>query len=243
MPLVGLALAGARVSAREIAVLTARDAGLVGCRRCARVWPGGTATCGRCGAALMSRDPLSLSRVWAWWVAGVLAYVPANLWPMLQTTTLLQTQEDTIVSGAVELATSGAPGVAAIILVASVLIPIAKFLAIAVLALTVGRPTRLSATARTRMYEVVEYIGRWSMIDVFVVAILSSLVQLEVVASINPGPAALAFAASVICTMLSAQAFDPRMIWDGIEGAARRPDPVPAEAAPAEAAPARNAAV
>jgi paraquat-inducible protein A len=73
-----------------------------------------------------------------------------------------------------------------------------------------------------RVYEVVEYIGRWSMIDVFVVAILASLVQLNVVASIDPGPASLAFALSVICTMLSAQAFDPRMIWDGIEAEARR---------------------
>ncbi len=199
--------------------LTAREAGLVGCRRCTRVWPMGTARCGRCGGALISRDPLSLSRVWGWWVAGILAYIPANIWPMLRTSTLFSVQEDTIVSGAVELATSRAPGVAAIILIASVLIPIAKFLCIAFLALSVSRSSSLSAGLRMRMYGIVEYIGRWSMIDVFVVAILSSLVQLNVVASINPGPASLAFAVSVICTMLSAQAFDPRMIWDGIEPA------------------------
>ena len=104
---------------------------------------------------------------------------------------------------------------------ASVGIPLAKFFAIAYLALSVRRDSRAPAGLRMRMYEVVEYIGRWSMIDVFVVAILASLVQLNVVARIDPGPASLAFALSVIFTMLSAQAFDPRMIWDGIESEAR----------------------
>ena len=202
-----------------LVALTARDAGLVACRRCTRVWPLGTPACGRCGAPLVSRDPRSLSRVWGWWLAGLLAYVPANLWPMLRTRTLFTTREDTIVAGAIDLMTHDAVGIAIIILVASVLIPMAKFLCIAFLALSVGRSSRVSASARMRLYEVVEYIGRWSMIDVFVVAILSTLVQLNVVASINPGPAALAFAFSVIFTMLSAQAFDPRMIWDGIESA------------------------
>ena len=105
--------------------------------------------------------------------------------------------------------------------VASVGIPLAKFFAIAFLALSVRRGSRIRAARRMQLYEIVDYIGRWSMIDVFVVAILASLVQLNVVARIDPGPASLAFALSVIFTMLSAQAFDPRLIWDGIEAEAR----------------------
>ena len=206
--------------ARLTTAVTAREAGLVACRRCTRVWPMGTETCARCGSRLVSRDPRSLSRVWAWWLAGILAYVPANLWPMLRTRTLWQEQSNTIIGGALELWRYGNPGVGLIILVASVGIPIAKFFAIAYLALSARRGAHASPGTRMRIYEVVEYIGRWSMIDVFVVAILASLVQLNVVARIDPGPASLAFALSVIFTMLSAQAFDPRMIWDGIEAEA-----------------------
>lgn len=196
--------------------LTAREAGLVGCRRCSKVWPIDTPRCGRCGAALRSRDRTSISRVWAWWVLGVAAYVPANIYPMLTTTTLVAKSEATIVGGAVELMEHGAYGIAIVILVASVLIPVAKFLCIAFLALSTRRSAGYSASARQQLYEIVEYVGRWSMIDVFVVAILASLVQLDFAATINPGIASLAFALSVIFTMLSAQAFDSRLIWDDI---------------------------
>jgi paraquat-inducible protein A len=205
----------------DLIALTARDAGLVACRRCTRVWPIGTDRCPQCGSRLVSRDPKSISRVWAWWLAGIFAYIPANLWPMLETRTLWSTQNDTIVSGALELLLTGAPGIAIVILVASIGIPLAKFFAIAFLALSVRRGSRIKAARRMQLYEIVDYIGRWSMIDVFVVAILASLVQLNVVARIEPGPASLAFALSVIFTMLSAQAFDPRLIWDGIEAEAR----------------------
>jgi paraquat-inducible protein A len=215
-------MVGVALHQPELTRLTARDAGLVACRRCTRVWPLGTGHCGRCGSRLVSRDPKSLSRVWAWWAAGVLAYVPANLYPMLSTRTLFTVQDSTIIGGAVELLVHGNPGIAIIILVASVGIPMAKFACIAFLAMSVRRGSRMSPGLRMRLYEIVEYIGRWSMIDVFVVAILASLVQLNVVADIDPGPAALAFALSVIFTMLSAQAFDPRMIWDGIEAEARQ---------------------
>ncbi|PIL19890.1 hypothetical protein P775_12490 [Puniceibacterium antarcticum] len=194
--------------------MTAREAGLVACRRCARVWPMGTERCARCGSHLQSRDTGSLSRVWALWIAGVICYIPANIYPMLITQTLLSTSNSTIVGGAVELIHHGSIGVALIILAASVLIPMGKFLAIAYLAISVRRGSDVSAARRHHLYEVVEFIGRWSMIDVFVVAILSSLVQLSVVASIHPGSAALTFALSVIFTMLSAQAFDTRLFWD-----------------------------
>ena len=194
--------------------VTAKDLGLVGCRTCEKVYPIGTKRCARCGEKLVSRDHRSLQKVWAWWIAGVLAYVPANLYPMLITTTFFRERENTIIGGAVELASYGAWGVAIIILIASVLIPLLKFFAIAYLALSVKNGASMSASHRHIMFEVVEFIGRWSMIDVFVVAILSSLVQVSVVASINPGMAALAFALSVIFTMLAARSFDSRLIWD-----------------------------
>ena len=201
-------------------VLTARAAGLVGCRECGRVHPRGTAACALCGTPLESRDATSLQRVWAWLIAGMIAYVPANLYPMLRTSTFGRTEENTIVGGVIELVQYGSWGVAAIVFVASVVIPIGKFIAIAYLALRVRR-RRQGGARHQHLYEVVEFIGRWSMIDVFVVAILSSLVQLDFVATISPGIAAVSFALSVAFTMISANSFDPRLIWDTGEGEAR----------------------
>jgi paraquat-inducible protein A len=195
-------------------ILSARALGIVACQRCTKAAPLGTRTCDRCGHKLQSRDPMSLQRVWAYWFVGLLCYIPANVYPMLKTQTLFSTDESTIIGGAVELAHHGAFGIAAIILIASVVIPLAKFWAVAYLAVSVTQPTRVSNQRRQFIYEIVEYIGRWSMIDIFVVAILSALVQLKTLASINPGPASIFFAFSVIFTMLSAQAFDSRMIWD-----------------------------
>ncbi|SLN60929.1 Paraquat-inducible protein A [Roseivivax jejudonensis] len=200
--------------ARNAPRLTAREAGLVACRNCARVWTPDHDRCERCGSRLMSRDAGSIQRVWAWWIAGMTCYIPANIYPMLVTDTLTHESASTIVGGAVEIANHGSYGIAAIILIASVLIPVGKFIAIAFLAVTARRGSGVPPEKRQHLYEIVEFIGRWSMIDVFVVAILSALVQLSSVASIHPGPAALTFALSVIFTMLSAQSFDSRLIWD-----------------------------
>ena len=145
-----------------------------------------------------------------------MAYVPANLYPMLVTRTFLGTEEGTIIGGAVDLALHGDYIVALVILLASVAIPLSKFVAVGFLALSVQRSWNGSALRRMQLYELVEFIGRWSMIDVFVVAIMVALVQLSVVVSITPGPAALAFAMSVIFTMLAAKSFDSRMIWDTV---------------------------
>lgn len=194
--------------------VTAKSQGLVGCKRCAMVWPMETPRCGRCGSKLTSRSYRSLAYVWLFWVLGVLAYIPANIWPMLETRMLFDTSDDTIIEGALKLISHGSLGVALVILLASVVIPVAKFAAVAWLALSVQYRLPNTPKTRHRVYEAVEFIGRWSMIDVFVVAILSSLVQFSVLASVKPGPAAFAFALSVIFTMLSALSFDSRMIWD-----------------------------
>ncbi len=147
-------------------------------------------------------------------------YVPANLFPMMRTQTFAGLQgssEATIMQGVVALMHYGNYDIAIIVFVASVIVPVSKFLAIAWLATVAGRPATVEqAHTRLKIYEVVEFIGRWSMIDVFVVAILSALVQLGFVASVHPGPAAVSFALSVAFTMLSAQSFDPRLIWRGL---------------------------
>lgn len=197
-------------------IVTAGEMGLVGCPDCGRVHAAPVPdACLRCGFRL-PRAPgadASLQRVWAWLAAGLVAYVPANLYPMLLTTSLGRTTESTILEGVIELVEMGSHGVAAIVFIASIVIPIAKFAAIAYLALSVGRRVRQGDHGRFVLYEVVEFIGRWSMIDIFVVAILGALVQLDFAATINPGIAAVSFALSVAFTMLSAQSFNPKSIW------------------------------
>jgi len=195
-------------------VITAASLGLAGCHFCGRVLAKPNTDCPRCGARVHGRDPLALQRVWAWLIAGLIAYIPALAYPMLLTTTLGRDKESTILAGVAQFIDSGAYEVAAIIFIASVVIPLIKFFAIGYLALTLRNPPLLTLHARHRLYELVEFIGRWSMIDVFVVAITAALVQLDGVASVDPGIAAVFFALSVAFTMLSAQSFDPRMIWD-----------------------------
>lgn len=207
-------------------VLTAHRAGLVGCYRCGRVWPAEQARCHRCNAHLRPPDRRGLQTVWAWWLAGLIAYIPANVFPMMRTQTfagLAGNSEATILGGVAELLDHGSYDIAIIVFVASIIVPIGKFIAIAWLAIVAGRAATVEqAHARLKVYEVVEFIGRWSMIDVFVVAILSALVQLGFVASIHPGPAAVSFALSVAFTMLSAQSFDARLIWRGLPLRTRR---------------------
>ncbi len=211
-------------AARPKTTITAREAGLVSCTECGTLAPLGQGRCERCYAALHSRHPRAEQRVWAWLIAGIILYIPANIYPMLITRTFGSASEGTIIGGAIELIEYGAWFVAFVVIFASVFIPVAKFVAIAALMLGVRRGSRLSAHRRMQLYEVTEFIGRWSMIDVFVVAILTALVQLGFIASINPGPAAVCFALSVVFTMLSAQNFDPRMIWDSLEEPAPRAD-------------------
>ena len=193
---------------------TAREMGLIGCQRCTRVSPAGTELCPRCGGRIASRDPMSVQKVVAWWLLGVACYIPGNLYPMLETKTLVGRQSSTIIGGAVDLARHGAWGVAIIILLASAVIPMAKFVIIMGLVIGVRHGPQTSDRLRQRLYEMVEYIGRWSMIDVFVVAVLSALVQLQTLVNISPGRASIFFALSVIFTMISAQNFDSRLIWD-----------------------------
>ena len=195
-------------------ILTAHDAGLIGCTHCGKVYMSGVAQCTRCGASLRARDAEGLQKVWAWLIAGIVMYIPANLYPMLSTASLGKTTENTILGGVIELMHHGSYGVAGIVFFASIVIPIAKFIAIIYLGLSVTRKVQMPMHRRHTLFEIVEFIGRWSMIDVFVVAILSSLVRLDFAATITPGIAAVSFALSVAFTMMAALSFDERLIWD-----------------------------
>jgi paraquat-inducible protein A len=170
--------------------------------------------CARCGQGLRVRESRSLSRALALLLAAAALYAPANLLPILESSTPLGSQRDTIMSGVVYLWRGGSWPLALVILIASVVIPLAKLLVLAVLLLSVHHRWRRARLQRARLYRLIERIGRWSMTDIFVVAIVSTLVQLRGVATVQVGPAAVAFGAVVVLTMMATRAFDPRLIWD-----------------------------
>ena len=196
---------------------TAASQQLSGCRTCGllqRFPLRGKAFCERCGEQLQQRLPYSLQRTWALLITACLLYIPANVYPIMLNTRLGQTQAKTIVGGVVDLINAGSWPIAFIIFCASILVPVGKILALGWLCLRVGKSNDISQRNQIRMYRIVEFIGRWSMVDVFVVAILVALIQAGNFVSITPGPAALAFGLVVISTMLAAIYFDPRLIWD-----------------------------
>lgn len=169
--------------------------------------------CARCGLRLHTCKPRSLSRALALLLGAGVLYAPANLLPMLETSSPFGSQRDTIMSGAVFLWRGGSWPLAVVILIASILIPLGKLFALSLLLFSVHRRWRGARLARARLYRLIEKIGRWSMTDIFVAAILSTLVQFKGLATIRVGPAAVAFGAVVVLTMMATQAFDPRLIW------------------------------
>ena len=201
--------------------LTAARAGLVACAACqllARPAPGNApGHCRRCGEKLELRRHRSIETTWALIIAAAICYIPANALPVFTTTTLGEEEPDTILSGVAFLYTSGSWPLALIVLVASVMIPLGKLAALAYLLLTVQRRSIANNQERTRLYRIVEIIGRWSMLDVFVAAFTVALVQLQPLTSVAPGAGVLFFAAVVVLTMLAAEAFEPRLIWDAGE--------------------------
>lgn len=197
---------------------TAAAAGLVSCSACGLLsqpaHPAAPGFCPRCGAALAWRRPHSVQTAWALLVAAAICYIPANLLPVLGTTALGSTEYDTILGGVVFLYTSGSWPLALIVLIASVMVPLGKLMALAYLLVTVQRGSVRSNRERTRLYRLVESIGRWSMLDVFVDTFTVALVQLSPLMSVQPGAGVVFFAAVVVLTMLAAESFDPRLIWD-----------------------------
>lgn len=196
---------------------SARSRGLVGCACCALVVPLGEQRCPRCHSRLHSRTPDSLQRTLALIVVAWILYLPANLLPITNTVYLGSNAPSTIIGGVVTLWQMGSYPIALVILVASVLVPIGKLLMLSWLCWQASRPRPRNPQQSARLYRLTEFIGRWSMIDVFVVAILVALIKLGNIISFYPGFAALSFAAVVIVTMIAAEQFDPRLIWDSTE--------------------------
>ncbi|MFG6667328.1 PqiA/YebS family transporter subunit [Halomonas sp. HNIBRBA4712] len=196
---------------------TAAAQGVTGCPTCGlinRLPKGGKGRCTRCHEKLHLRLPHSLQRTWALLFAATVMYIPANVYPIMTTTSLGSSSPSTIIGGVVQLIQMGSWPVAAVIFIASVIVPVGKLFALAWLCLVARRSHELHAQSRTRLYRLTEFIGRWSMVDVFVVAILVALIRAGSLMSITPGPAALAFGAVVVLTMLAAMTFDPRLLWD-----------------------------
>jgi paraquat-inducible protein A len=197
---------------------TALSAGLWRCHGCAGVCqvPAGVerARCPRCDATIVARQPDSVGRTWAWLLAATALYLPANLLPVTATTSLAGAQLDTIFSGIVFLWDEGSWVLAIIVFIASILVPVAKLLLLSLLLISVQNGHTRRRGLRTQVYRGLEIIGRWSMLDIFVVAMLASLVQVENLAELRPGPGAMAFGAVVVLTMLATRSFDPRLIWD-----------------------------
>ena len=200
------------------AVVTAAQAGLLSCEACQMLSRPASASepgfCRRCGEQLEWRRHGSVETTWALVIAAAICYIPANALPVLNTTTLGSSEGDTILGGVAFLYTSGSWPLALIVLIASVMIPLGKLVALVYLLITVQRGSVKSGHERTRLYRMVEFIGRWSMLDVFVDTFTVALVQLQPLMSVAPGAGVLFFAAVVVLTMLAAEAFDPRLIWD-----------------------------
>ncbi|WP_335951250.1 paraquat-inducible protein A [Acinetobacter beijerinckii] len=174
--------------------------------------------CSRCHTALHLRKPYSLDRTLALVIAASILYIPANVLPMTMTDSLLGRQQDTIMSGVIYFWKSGDYLVSAVIFMASIFIPMLKLLILCFLLIAVRIQSfsrwNFSPEQCTLLYRVVEFIGRWSMIDVFVVALLTALIQIQSLATILAGPGAVAFGAVVVLTMFASLSFDPRIIWD-----------------------------
>ena len=201
--------------------MRAIDAGILICTECHELNKQEADTyeqlCTRCGALIHARRPNSLARTWALLITAAILYIPANLLPIMTVSSLGQGDPSTIMSGFIQLVQHGMFPIAAVVFIASILVPTFKLVGIGLLLFSVQRHQPLSAQQRIVMYRFIEFIGRWSMLDIFVIAILVAVVNFGRLASVEANLGAAAFASVVILTMLAAVTFDPRLIWDNTE--------------------------
>jgi paraquat-inducible protein A len=196
----------------------ARSQTLASCHACQAVVPVDGAhrhqVCPRCGANVHRRKPESVARTWALILTAAILYIPANIYPVMTVISFGRGEPDTILSGVVTLFQAGMWPLALLVFFASITVPMLKLFSLAFLLISVQMRWRWRRRERTRLYRIVEGVGRWSMIDVFMISILVALVKLGSIATIEPGIGANAFAAVVVVTMIAAETFDPRLIWD-----------------------------
>jgi len=176
-----------------------------------------SAFCPRCGAELCRRKPNSLARTWALVIAASILYIPANVYPIMTVISFGKGEPDTILSGVQSLMASGMWPLAILVFFASITVPLIKLFGLTLLLISVQYQWQWRPRQRTILYRITEAVGRWSMIDIFMISILVALVRLEAIATIEPGVGATSFAAVVVLTMFAAMSFDPRLIWDAME--------------------------
>jgi len=230
-----------QVRAVPLHIPRARPASLLtGCHVCGQVQALPAAAgheakhhCRRCDAVLHYRKPDHRSRTWALLVAATLLYVPANIWPIMEVSSITGSSAHTILGGTLQLWAMGSWDLAVIVFVASVMVPMTKLLALAALLITESRGNPGNLRQRTRLYQAVEFIGQWSMLDVFVVILLAALAHFQGLMEIHTGAAAAAFGLVVVFTMMAAHSFDPRRSWD-LAGAEADRDPVADHPAPTQ---------
>ncbi|MGI0115398.1 paraquat-inducible protein A [Zooshikella sp. RANM57] len=201
-------------------MMTAKEAGWLVCATCHKLsrpvphsqhW-----RCPRCHTRLHWRTPHSLAYAWALTLAAIIMFIPANMYPITHINFFGSGQADTILSGVIELAKAGMIPIAAVVFIASIAVPLLKLVGLIILLLSVQFRWAMSVRQRTLMYRFIEWIGRWSMLDLFVIATLVALVKLGNIATIEAGIGASAFGAVVVLTMLAAHVFDPRLMWDNV---------------------------
>ena len=201
---------------------------LLGCESCGLVSPAVAVDdptlvqeCPRCGHVLLATKPHALQRTWAFVVAAAVLYIPANALPVMVTTQALQRDEHTLLGGIHELWLDGSWGLSIIVFIASIAVLVLKIAVLGLLAWTVRHRPHWRRLERARLYRLVETVGHWSMLDVYVVVLLAATVRFGALASASPGPGLISFAAVVVLTMLATWSFDPRLIWrDAADGRA-----------------------
>lgn len=200
--------------------LTARRAGMINCLDCHSLTTEGDGVtqihCPRCGARLQVRKSNGIARTWALLITSLILLFPANLLPIMTVTYLGEKEPNTIVEGIEHFIQSTDYFIAAIIFFASILVPIFKVVGIMLIMISIQKRWKTWLKHRTLMFRVIKFIGRWSMLDIFVISVMVALVNLGTLTSITPAPAATYFAAVVISTMLASNTFDTRLIWEGI---------------------------
>lgn len=182
--------------------------------------------CRRCGHALRAEKPFAVQRTWACVVAATVLYVPANVLPIMVTTNALQREEHTLLGGIYQLWVEGSWMLSTIVFIASIAVPMLKIGVLGLLAWTVRHAPAWRRLERARLYRMIETVGHWSMLDVFVVVLLAATVRFGPLASVEPGPALLSFAAVVVLTLLATWSFDPRLIWRGADAQPSRAEAV-----------------
>lgn len=205
----------------ELVASTAISQGLQGCPICTSVGSADKTHCDGCGASLHAGWSQSIQNTWAWLITSAILYVPANFLPVTYTRYFGRETESTILGGVVLFWEHGDEPIAIIIFVASVLVPLGKMIVLGWMCLSVQLGSTFALSHKAKLYRVTDLVGRWSMIDVFVVGIMVALIQLGNIMTIRPGVAAVAFAGMVFTTMLASHAFDPRLLWTSTDKGGR----------------------